>query len=170
MNNSNFPVFEPDRPKKFRGIPMNKDASGHSVEIFKQMLLSSGLSPEIANEVKEQIDEASTSDRTNVVFIFTEGTYAVTVVHVPSSAINCERGPVLTRGSTDKHVIAAFSEENIRARLAEVGDGAGFRTVEMESLWVDELEKLAEQVRFELEINPPFNWTTELDLGNLGDN
>lgn len=167
---NNYPVFEPDGPSRYRGVPFNTDASNHSVEIFAQMLKNSGLSPDVADEVREQIHEANTSERSNVVFVFTEDDNAVTVVHVPSSAIDGQDGPVLTRGSNEKHVIAAFSMEFIRARLESVApNGAGLTSALTESRWVDELEKMAESVRFEIQINPPFNWATDLDISNFGD-
>lgn len=170
MPDGSYPVFEPDHNRKFRGIPMNKDASNHSIEIFADMLKNSGLSPDVAEEVKEQIRDANSNDRSNVVFVFTEGENAVTVVHAPASALNGQDGPVLTRGSNDRHVIAAYSAEYIRAKLESIAPkGAGLHLQMTESRWVDELEKIAEDVRFEMQINPPVNWATDIDLGQIGD-
>jgi len=168
-NGDEYPFFEPVNRRSFKGVPYNKDASAQSQKIFSQMLRRSGVSPELADEVESQIKEATEMEKTNVVFIFTEGNYAVTVVHVPDSALNGEPGPVLMRGATEKHVIAAYSIDVIKQKLEDVApEGAGLTSARTEELWVDELEKMAAEIRLELEMNPPKNWTSELDSGQMG--
>ena len=158
--------MEPLNPWDFRKIPGNEDASNTSMKIFQDMLLKAGLDEELAEEVKERLDEAST-EKSNIVFIFTVGTQAITVVHVPEEALDGRVGPVLTRGANDEHIIAAFSGRYIKERLDLIKESAGLDSFRSESMWMDELEKFAEAVKIELAANPPQSWGRILDTEGI---
>ena len=135
-------------------MPKTKEERELLVEKFKK----GRMDPGIAELVVEQLAE-SQEDTSNVIFLFSEGDYVVTAIHVPHEAINT-KGPVLIRGINEKSVIAAFSREFIREKLDIVeGDDAGLP----ERAWIRELEKLAEMVKFEMVTNPPKDWDDLLD-------
>lgn len=130
---------------------------------FTQMLDASGLSEEIVHEVKSQLKDVDSGD-SNIVFLFTDGPYVVTGIHVPGSALDDKPGPVLMRGGTENSIIAAFSRDFIMESLKRIdiqelfdGEAAGLLP-QGEELWVAELEKMAEMVKMELAINPPEKW------------
>lgn len=150
--------------RKSRAIRFPEDASNFSGKIFGEMLESSGLDPELVNEVNAQVREADQHEGgANVIFIFTDGDMAFTVLHVPDEAMDGHIGPVLTQGSTKNHIIAAYSRAYILAKLDALSDGgAGLHTAEAEEMWVEQLEAFAHEVKLEAEINPPVNWVDEL--------
>jgi hypothetical protein len=156
--------MEPMDPWSFRKIPNHKDASNSSMAIFEDMLKKTGIGNDLVTEVKERLNEA-VNEESNIVLIFTFDDYAVTIVHVPQSAIGDQYGPVLTRGATDRHIIAAFSANYIKEKLDFIREDAGLDSVEAESRWVDELEKIADLVKMEIANNPPQDWSGMLDGG-----
>jgi len=137
-------------------MPKTKEDREALVKTFK----SHKMDPEIAELVAEQLAETQTEDGNNIIFLFSEGDYVVTAIHVPHEAIN-SNGPMLMRGISDKSIIAAFSREFIREKLDFVEEeGAGLP----EQMWVGELEKLVELVKFEMVTNPPASWDDMDDL------
>jgi len=153
--------MEPKK-SKFENIPVGAGSGG--LNEFKQMLRNNNLAPDLVDEVANQIKETTNQDVHNVIFVFTEGTYAVTGIHVPAEAINNAQGPVLMMGSNEKHIIAAFARETIVDLLSKVDtieQGAGLPGIAEQS-WIAELEKLVERVRVEMINNPPDNWVEKL--------
>lgn len=144
-------------------IPGGSGAKGENME-FVQMLMAHDISKELAMEVASQVADVQNEEMHNIVFILTEGKYVITVIHVPRESINDGDGPVLMAGSTENHILAAFSREAIHERLTRVDrieEKAGLPGV-AEQAWVAELEKMAEAVKLELQNNPPSNWAEEL--------
>lgn len=142
--------------------PGRRRVSTEKVE-FSQMLDTSGLPIEMIHEVKSQLKDVD-SGESNIVFLFTDGPYVVTGIHVPASALDDKSGPVLMRGGSENSIIAAFSRDFIMESLRKVDiqdfldeEEAGLLP-QGEELWVAELEKMAEMVRMELAINPPEKW------------
>jgi hypothetical protein len=127
---------------------------------FLNMLESSGVDTEIAKEVALQLEHAENEDKGNIIFIFTEGDYVVTAIHVPAESLNGENGPILMRGGGDKSIIAAFSREFIISKLEKVENEANNPGLHIatDAQWIDELEKMAELVKIQMETSPPESW------------
>lgn len=131
-----------------------------------EMLEKSAIDRSLAAEVESQILETAKSKH-NVIFVFTEGTYAITAIHAPKSSLNGQPGPVLMPGANERNIIAAFSDEFIREKIKNVDileDAAGLSGVG-DVAWMNELEKLVEIVRLELAANPPDSWDSLLKSG-----
>lgn len=131
---------------------------------FMETLKGAKIDEEIANEMATQLLE-TTKNNHNIIFVFTEGEYAVTAIHVPRESIDGRDGPVLMPGSNEKSIIAAFSAEFMRDKIKNVDlieEGAGLPGVG-DTAWVAELEKLVEIVKLELAANPPDNWDSLLE-------
>ncbi|MFM9028774.1 MAG: hypothetical protein ACKOQ6_12410 [Bacteroidota bacterium] len=153
--------MEPKK-SKYEQIPVAPGPDG--LRDFEKMLHNHDIDPDLAAEIAGQIKEAENQEVHNVIFVFTEGNYAVTGIHVPAESINGSTGPVIMMGSNEKHLIAAFSRENITELLTKVDvleEGAGLPGV-AEQAWINELEKLVERVRVEMKNNPPENWVEKL--------
>ena len=142
--------------------PINRRISTEKTE-FTQMLDASGLPAEVVHEVKSQLKDID-SGESNIVFLYTDGPYVVTGIHVPASALDDKPGPVLMRGGGENSIIAAFSRDFIIESLKQIDiqefldeERAGLQP-QGEDLWVAELEKMAEMVKMELAINPPEKW------------
>lgn len=148
---------------------MNKDQNPDKKRIstekteFTQMLDASGLPVEVVHEVKNQLKDID-SGESNIVFLYTDGPYVVTGIHVPASALDGKTGPVLMRGGNENSIIAAFSRDFIAESLKQIDiqelfdeESAGLQP-RGEELWVAELEKMAEMVKMELASNPPEKW------------
>lgn len=142
------------------------DVYGKNYKLMK-ILTDASMKPDIAHEVITQLIEAS-GEKHNIIFIFTEGDYVVTAIHVPKKAINGDDGPVLLRGATDKSIIAAFSKEYIQSEISIVDaieEGAGLIPVG-ETVWLTKLEKMALAIKMEMDTNPPEKWEDLLSGGN----
>ncbi len=130
---------------------------------FLELIDTSGLNPEVVHEVKKQLEDVD-SGESNIVFLFTDGPYVVTGIHVPSTALDNKPGPVLMRGANENSIIAAFSRDFIIEALKNVDFEAAYEAEEAgllssdESSWIIELEKMAEMVKLELASNPPEKW------------
>jgi hypothetical protein len=142
--------------------PNNRRISTEKTE-FTQMLDASGLPAEVVHEVKSQLKDID-SGESNIVFLYTDGPYVVTGIHVPASALDNKPGPVLMRGGSENSIIAAFSRDFIMESLKKLdvqelleAESAGLQS-QAEDLWVAELEKMSEMVKMELAINPPEKW------------
>lgn len=141
-------------------------ARDDNTELMK-ILTNASMDVDVAQEVISQLREA-TSEKHNIVFIFTEGDYVVTAIHVPKNSINGENGPVLLRGATDKSIIAAFSKEYIQSEISSVDsieDEAGLIGI-ADAAWLGKLEKMALAVKIEMDTNPPEKWEDLLNGGN----
>lgn len=129
---------------------------------FYKLLDDSALPQEMLQEVKSQLDDID-KDESNIVFIFTEGEYVVTGIHVPASSIDNKSGPVLMRGANDNSIIAAFSRRYLSEVLdsmeieSSLANDAGLQN-HRESAWIGQLEAMAEMVRVEMTSNPPEKW------------
>lgn len=143
-------------------MPKTKEERDLLVKKFRQH----DMDPALAEVVVEQLSETQKEDGSNIIFLFSEGDYVVTAIHVPHEAIN-STGPVLMSGINEKSIIAAFSRDFIREKLDVVAEseeaGAGLP----ERIWIRELENLAEMIKFEMVTNPPRDWDHLLD--NEGD-
>jgi hypothetical protein len=129
-----------------------------------EVLSKNNVDPELAKELQTQIQETAKNQH-NVIFVFTEGTYAITAIHAPKSSLDGREGPVLMPGANDKNIIAAFSDEFIRSKIKTVDlleENAGLTGIG-DVAWMNELEKLVEIVRLELAANPPDKWESLLD-------
>lgn len=155
-------MIEPKNPKR-SWTPLDPEDE-ESKSQFLETLKSARIDEEIANEMATQLLE-TTKNSHNIIFVFTEGEYAVTAIHVPRESLNGQDGPVLMPGSSEKSVIAAFSAEFMREKIKNVDlieEGTGLPGV-ADSAWVSELEKLVEVVKLELAANPPTNWDSLLE-------
>jgi hypothetical protein len=123
---------------------------------FMRLLSSADIDTEIAQEVVSRMEE--TGIENNIIFIFTEEDYVVTAIHVPAESINGEDGPVLMRGAGDKSIIAAFSRELIMRKLDIVEESPPGLPLIADQAWVDELEKMAQEVKIQMQSNPPERW------------
>lgn len=140
----------------------------NSEKRFFELLKKTGISEDLAADIKEKLKE-TTELENNIIFIFTEGDYLITAIHVPSEAIGGSDGPVLTRGANNNHIFAAFSKDFIRSKIENLDlpeDIAGLPT-NSELMWVQELEDMAEMVKVELSANPPEKWSDGLEGGLL---
>ena len=151
-----------EKKNKRTWLPIEED--GKSAE-FIEMLEKAKLSPDLAKEVQNQIVEAQNSDNPNMVFVFSEGNYVITGIHVPAESLDGRDGPVLMKGATDNHIFAAFSADYIRDKIKNVDsleEDAGLLGV-ADNAWMGELERLVEVVRLELAANPPDSWESLLE-------
>jgi len=121
------------------------------------------LSPELADEVMTQIEEIQNAWH-NIIFLFIDNERAITGIHVPDEALGEEEGPVLMRGAHPNHIIAAFSQSEIRKKIKgcdgiEIITGLDDdRNDSSSDLWVHELELMSEAVMMKLKENPPEQW------------
>lgn len=138
----------------------SENSSHLDKEKFVKMLTDSGADVDIAHEVVNQISMVD-EDNSNIIFIFTDDNQlVVTGIHVPAESLNGQIGPVLMRGGNEKSIIAAFSRDFIAEKLEKVNfveENPGLPEAG-DSMWVEELERLAEMVRLEIRTNPPENW------------
>jgi hypothetical protein len=151
-----------EKKNKRTWLPIAED--GTSTE-FLEMLEKAKLPPELAKEVQNQITEAQNADNPNIVFVFSEGNYVVTAIHVPTESLNGQDGPVLMKGATENHIFAAFSADYIREKIKNADsleEDAGLSGI-ADNAWMNELERLVEVVRLELAANPPDSWESLLD-------
>lgn len=159
------------------GKPGNREFITTDADAFVNELDISPLDTEIVREVKEQLAEIEDDD-SNIIFIFTEGKYVVTGIHVHPAALDGETGPILMRGSTENLIIAAFSRDYVAELLKEtdlVGDfeedtpglpsGITEGMSARDRAWVSRLESMAKLVRLELSSNPPERWEEMLGGG-----
>ena len=157
--------MEPKK-QKFQQIPGSESSDLFTDwhNDFKSMLINHKIDEELADEIVSQFNSGVEGEIPNLIFVFTEGEYAVTGIHVPESALDGKDGPVLMQGSSPRHIIAAFSQAKIRNTINLVDwkeQTAGLPGISDVS-WADELEKLVELVKIEMQENPPVNWAEEL--------
>jgi hypothetical protein len=142
-----------------------------NVDEFLNELDSSSISPEIVNEVRQQLADVE-DEQSSIIFIFTEGRYVVTGIHVHPAALDGKDGPILMRGAGDNLIIAAFSRNYIIRLLEESEEletygeeSAGLfpGLNQQEHAWMQQLEKMASLVRVELVSNPPEKWEDILE-------
>lgn len=142
---------------------INDTDVAEGVELLKKEMRKSKINKELADEVISQVEEIK-NEKHNIIFVFTDNEWAVTGIHVPDEAIGDEESPVLMRGANPKHIIAAFSQSEIRNRI-KIADGleiiAGLNNEsahEAENAWIEELEKMCQEVRIKIKNNPPEQW------------
>lgn len=142
------------------------DISKNNGKTFRAQLESAELEPSLADEVIKQVMEMASDDH-NIIFIFTDDGWVVTGIHVPDAALNGESGPMLIRGSNPRHIIAAFSETEIRKKITSFDElevitpGLKQDSADDENLnihWMQELEKMSAAVMIKLHENPPETW------------
>lgn len=126
------------------------------IDEFFELIEDSDIDPEIAKEVRARLEE--TTGDTNIIFIFTENDYVVTGIHVPGESIDGEDGPVLMRGAGEKSIIAAFSNEHIMRKIEDLEQSPPGLQSTPDQAWVEELEKMAEDVKILMTTNPPEQW------------
>lgn len=123
---------------------------------LKNDMRKSGVDEELAQEVLAQVSEI-TQEMHNIIFVFTDGKWAVTGIHVPDEAIGDEESPVLIKGANPRHIIAAFPESEIREKI-KIADGVEIitgLTHDADSAWVEELENMCKTVKMKIRNNPP---------------
>jgi len=126
---------------------------------FKKELSRLNVDDDLKDELVSQINE-TTNEAHNIIFIFSDNQRVITGIHVPDEALDGDGGPVLMRGANPKHIIAAFSQSNIRKRIR------AFDEIEIitglprdgDSGWMNELENMCKDVIVKLRTDPPESW------------
>ena len=114
-------------------------------------LTESGVSDEVAAAMLEELEETEQKVH-NVMFVATDGRYAIKAIHVPESSIGNVNGPVLFPCSNPNVILAAFSKEYIQSQIEYIENlDAGLR----DEAWVEFLECLNDEITLECESNPP---------------
>ena len=114
-------------------------------------LEESGIDDSVSAAMLEGLEETDEPVH-NVMFISTDGHYAIKAIHVPASAIDGVDGPGRFPTSNPKTIIAAFSKEQIQNKMHSIEElEPGLR----DDAWVEFLELLTEKVTLECESNPP---------------
>jgi hypothetical protein len=132
-------------------------------EKFRAAMKKEKISNDLIDEIIIQLQETR-EENNNLIFLFTDKNWAVTAIHVPDEALNGDTGPVLMRGAHPRSIIAAYSQSHIRKKLQEIDDvfeiitGINLHADEADEEWLQELEKMANEVRIKLEQNPPESW------------
>lgn len=126
---------------------------------FREILKKTRLDESLAAEVMTQIGELA-NDRHNIIFVFSDGEWAVTGIHVPDEALGDEESPVLMRGANPQHIIAAFAQSEIRKKIRSLDELEIITGLpqEADDYWVNELEEMAQSVMLKLRYNPPESW------------
>lgn len=139
--------------------PFKNDGTTEDTAVFLDLLKKANLDDELAAEVATQVREAG-GEKHNILFVFTEGTYAVTAVHTSRDALDGKDGPVLMRGANERSIIAAYAADYIENlidkadKLEEETGLPGFG----DTAWMNELEKMADRIKLEMKLNPPASW------------
>lgn len=161
MHNEEKPEF------KFLAVPIQETG-------FEEILEKSNLPVELLHEVKNQLKDTTRED-SNIIFVFTEGDYVITGIHVPSEVLDGEEEPLVFRGSSSNSIIAAFSHQYLRKAIDGCTFGNSIYDQDRESPpgllsgeeleWMGELEKMTELVRVKLEQSPLPEWEDILGGG-----
>ncbi len=72
--------------------------------------------PELAKNLKDEIERAALNPDEEVLIVGTEGDYTITVFLVPESVIGGLAGPVLMPSSDEKKILAAVSRERVQKK------------------------------------------------------
>lgn len=145
-----------------------KYKSVNGSDAFEKMLKKENLKPELIDEVMEKIKETE-ADVHNIIFVFTDNDIAVTGMHVPRSALNGEDGPVIFKSSKPNSLSAVFAREYIEERIKradDVGERAGLGSLVADQIWINELERLVEEVRLQVQTASPLDWDELLTGGD----
>jgi hypothetical protein len=114
-------------------------------------LAASGINDEVAAAMLEELEETEQREH-NVMFVSTDGHYAVKAIHVPESSINNVNGPVLFPSSNPNVILAAFSKEYIQEQVDYIEQlTPGLQ----DEAWVEFLECLNDKITLECESHPP---------------
>lgn len=114
-------------------------------------LAASGINEDVAAAMLEELEETEQKEH-NVIFVATDGAYAIKAIHVPESSINNVNGPVLFPSSNPNVILAAFSKEYIQEQIDYIERlSPGLR----DESWVEFLELLNDKITLECESNPP---------------
>lgn len=143
--------------KSWKEIDIDDVNSGASQ--FKKELSRLNFDQDLKDELVSQINE-TTNETHNIIFIFSDNEWVITGIHVPDEALDGNEGPILMRGANPKHIIAAFSQSDIRKRIR------GFDEIEIitglpqdgDLGWMNELENMCKDVMVKLRTNPPESW------------
>lgn len=114
-------------------------------------MAASGLNDDVTAAMLQELEETELQQH-NVMFVATDGHYAIKAIHVPESAINNVNGPVLFPSSNPNVILAAFSKEYIQDQTEYIG---GLTPGLQDEAWVGFLELLNEKITIECEFNPP---------------
>lgn len=126
---------------------------------FRKILKKTRLSEELQDEVLSQVNEL-TKEAHNIIFVFSDGDWAITGIHVPDEALGDEEGPVLMRGANPQHIIAAFAQSEIRKKIRSLDELEIITGLQQDDTdyWAKELECMANSVMLKLKDNPPESW------------
>jgi hypothetical protein len=129
----------------------NKSVPFERIHELTAALAASGINDDVAAAMLEELEETEQQVH-NVMFVATDGQYAIKAIHVPESSIGNVNGPVLFPCSNPNVILAAFSKEYIQAQIEYIENlDAGLR----DEAWVEFLECLNDKITLECESNPP---------------
>ena len=112
-------------------------------ELHEALSELSKTNPNLAAAMKDDLKSVD-EESNNILMVGTNGDVAVTIIHVPRSAIYNKRGPILLP-TTDKHrVVAAVSREAIEEWM-ERPENQAIDPLIMDSKWEMFLQGLFEE-------------------------
>lgn len=135
------------------------DDIGSGAHQFRKELSKLNLRQDLEEEIISQINEI-TSETHNIIFVFSDKEWIVTGIHVPDEALDGQESPILMRGANPRHIIAAFSQSEIRKKIRAFDELEIITGLPQESDegWTHELEHMCEDVMVKLRTNPPESW------------
>lgn len=126
-------------------IPMDE------VELLGDAMEQAGLPAILRETMLRELQETKDGVH-DVVFVATNGNFAIKAIHVPEAALNGKSGPVIFPSSDPMVIIAAFSKEFISRKVDEIDElEAGLR----DEAWENMIAWMAESVELEYAVNPP---------------
>lgn len=129
----------------------DKSVPFERIDDLAAAITESGISNEVAAVMLQELEETEQIVH-NVMFVATDGRYAIKAIHVPESSIGDVNGPVLFPCSNPNVILAAFSREYIQSHIEYIENlDAGLR----DEAWVEFLECLNDKITLECESNPP---------------
>jgi hypothetical protein len=98
------------------------------------------IDPSIAKAMKDELKGAQEDDN-NILMIGTNGEVTVTIIHVPSSALNNKKGPILLPTADPVRIVAAVSRESL-AEWLKKKEKEIIDPLMIESAWSGMLQRL----------------------------
>ena len=98
------------------------------------------IDPVVAKAMKDELKGVK-EDGSNVLMIGTNGEVTVTIIHVPSSALNNKKGPILLPTADPVRIVAAVSREHL-AEWLEDKERETMDPLIIESAWSGMLQRL----------------------------
>lgn len=120
----------------------------------------------LAKAMKDELRGVYDDDN-NVLMIGTNGEVTVTILHVPSSALNNKKGPILLPTTDPVRIVAAVSRESL-AEWLEKKEKEVVDPLLMESAWGGMLQRLYDRVLL-LNENKPHLLIDDIDPRNHGE-